>query len=110
MDHVQRVLADGGIRSRVVPVGPDRPVRIYLPLSRVSPPLIDLLKQALASSPGYQPVELVLSNAGQTTTLALGGGVNMTVALYDALEALLGPDPVDRTERPFEPAPPRRRA
>jgi DNA polymerase-3 subunit alpha len=69
------------------------PVRISLPTQRCTPPLVERLREVLASHPGVTEVQLALQAAGRTTVLRLDDGLRVTPspALFGDLKALLGP-------------------
>jgi DNA polymerase-3 subunit alpha len=73
--------------------GPRGPVVISLPVARCTPPVVDRLKEVLATHPGATEVHLRLQAAARTTVLRLDDGlrVNATPALMGDLKALLGP-------------------
>jgi DNA polymerase III subunit alpha len=73
--------------------GPRGPVKVALPASRCTPPVVQRLREVLATHPGTTEVQLHLTNSGKTTRLRLDSGlrVNATGALYGDLKALLGP-------------------
>jgi DNA polymerase-3 subunit alpha len=69
-----------------------KPVVLALPPSRCTPPLVERLKEVLASHPGSAEVHLRLVNGSRSTLLRLGPlRVNATPALMGDLKALLGP-------------------
>ncbi|MGE5831052.1 MAG: DNA polymerase III subunit alpha [Micromonosporaceae bacterium] len=69
-----------------------KPVVLNLPPSRCTPPLVERLKEVLASHPGQAEVHLKLVNGGRATLLRLGPlRVSPTTALMADLKALLGP-------------------
>jgi DNA polymerase III subunit alpha len=69
-----------------------RPLVLALPPSRCTPPLVERLREVLASHPGSAEVHLKLVNGSRTTLLRLGPlRVNATPALMGDLKALLGP-------------------
>ena len=51
--------------------GPRGPVVITLPATRCIPPVVERLKEVLASHPGITEVHLQLTSAGRTTVLRL---------------------------------------
>ena len=73
--------------------GPRGPVVISLPVARCTPPVVDRLKEVLATHPGATEVHLRLQAAARTTVLRIDDGlrVNATPALMGDLKALLGP-------------------
>jgi len=69
-----------------------KPVVLALAPSRCTPPLVERLKEVLASHPGSAEVHLRLVNGSRSTLLRLGPlRVNATPALMGDLKALLGP-------------------
>jgi DNA polymerase-3 subunit alpha len=69
-----------------------KPVVLALAPSRCTPPLVERLKEILASHPGSAEVHLRLVNGSRSTLLRLGPlRVNATPALMGDLKALLGP-------------------
>jgi DNA polymerase-3 subunit alpha len=72
-----------------------KPVVLALPPSRCTPPLVERLREVLASHPGAAEVHLRLVNGSKTTLLRLGPlRVAPTTALMADLKALLGPSAV----------------
>jgi DNA polymerase-3 subunit alpha len=72
-----------------------KPVVLALPPSRCTPPLVERLREVLASHPGAAEVHLKLVNGARTTLLRLGPvRVAPTTALMADLKALLGPSAV----------------
>jgi DNA polymerase III subunit alpha len=73
--------------------GPRGPVVISLPVVRCTPPVVDRLKDVLATHPGATEVHLRLQAASRTTVLRIDDGlrVNPSPALMGDLKALLGP-------------------
>jgi DNA polymerase-3 subunit alpha len=73
--------------------GPRGPVVISLPVVRCTPPVVERLKDVLATHPGATEVHLRLQAASRTTVLRIDDGlrVNPTPALMGDLKALLGP-------------------
>jgi DNA polymerase-3 subunit alpha len=77
--------------------GPRGPVVITLPVARCVPPVVDRLKEVLATHPGLTEVHLQLQrSAGRTTVLRLDDRLRVTPgpSLYGDLKALLGPGSV----------------
>jgi DNA polymerase-3 subunit alpha len=69
-----------------------KPVVVALPSTRCTPPLVERLKEVLASHPGPAEVHLKLLNGGKATLLRLAPmRVAPTTALMADLKALLGP-------------------
>jgi DNA polymerase-3 subunit alpha len=73
--------------------GPRGPVVVRLPASRCVPPVVDRLKQVLATHPGVTDVNLQLETVGSSKVLRVGDAyrVTPTPALFGDLKALLGP-------------------
>ncbi|MDQ1614762.1 MAG: polymerase subunit alpha [Actinomycetota bacterium] len=72
--------------------GPRGPVVISLPVGRCTPPVVERLKEVLATHPGATEVHLRLLAASRTTVLRIDDGlrVNPSPALMGDLKALLG--------------------
>jgi DNA polymerase-3 subunit alpha len=69
-----------------------KPVIVALPSTRCTPPLVERLKEVLASHPGPAEVHLKLLNGRKATLLRLAPlRVAPTTALMADLKALLGP-------------------
>jgi DNA polymerase-3 subunit alpha len=73
--------------------GPRGPVTITLPATRCTPPVVDRLKEVLATHPGTTEVQLQLMAAGRSTVLRLDDRLRVTAApaLMADLKELLGP-------------------
>ncbi len=73
--------------------GPAGPVLISLPSTRCTPPVVDQLKDVLATHPGVTEVRLRLQTRSSTTVLRLDDRLRVTAspALFADLKALLGP-------------------
>jgi DNA polymerase-3 subunit alpha len=74
--------------------GPRGPVVITLPVARCVPPVVDRLKEVLATHPGVTEVHLQLQQrGGRTTVLRLDDRLRVSPgpALYGDVKALLGP-------------------
>jgi DNA polymerase III subunit alpha len=70
-----------------------KPLVLALPPSRCTPPLVERLREVLASHPGSAEVHLKLVNGSRSTLLRLGPlRVSATPALMGDLKALLGPN------------------
>ncbi len=69
------------------------PVVISMPTLRVTPPVVDQLKEVLATHPGAAEVHLKLQSAGRTMVMKLDERLRVTPtpALMADLKALLGP-------------------
>jgi DNA polymerase III subunit alpha len=72
---------------------PSGPVLVTVPVARCTPPLVERLKDVLATHPGMTEVHLRLQGAGRTTVMRLDDGLRVTPspALMGDLKALLGP-------------------
>jgi DNA polymerase-3 subunit alpha len=73
--------------------GPSGPVVITLPATRCTAPVVDSLKDVLATHPGVTEVRLKLLNRSSTTVLKLDDRLRVTPtpALFADLKQLLGP-------------------
>ncbi len=73
--------------------GPRGPVVVSLPVTRCTPPVVERLKDVLATHPGPTEVHLRLTQSGRTTVMRLDDGLRVapTPALFGDLKALLGP-------------------
>ncbi|MBA3264775.1 MAG: DNA polymerase III subunit alpha [Nocardioidaceae bacterium] len=71
----------------------DGPIVISLPAVRVTPPVVDQLKDVLSTHPGGAEVHLRLKSAGRTMVMRLDGRLRVqpSAALMADLKALLGP-------------------
>ncbi len=71
----------------------DGPVVISMPTRRITPPVIDQLKDVLATHPGVAEVHLRLQSSGRTMVMRLDEGLRVapSPALMADLKALLGP-------------------
>jgi DNA polymerase-3 subunit alpha len=71
----------------------DGPVVISLPAARVTPPVVEQLKDVLRSHPGLADVHLRLQSAGRTLVMKLDEHLRVapSAALMADLKALLGP-------------------
>ncbi|HTW20286.1 MAG TPA: DNA polymerase III subunit alpha, partial [Mycobacteriales bacterium] len=76
--------------------GPRGPVTISLPAARCTPPVVDRLKEVLASHPGTTEVRLQLTAAGRSTVLRLDDRLRVSAgpAVMADLKELLGPGSV----------------
>jgi DNA polymerase-3 subunit alpha len=77
-------------------VAPRGPVLVRMAPARCTPPMIDRLKDVLATHPGTTEVHLQLVNGDRERLLRLGDGFRVTPspALMGDLKALLGPSAV----------------
>jgi len=75
-----------------VTVAPRGPVVLSVPAARCTPPMVEHLRETLATHPGTTDVHLQLLNGQRTTVLRLGDGmrVSPSPALMADLKALLG--------------------
>ena len=73
--------------------GPRGPVVVAMPVARCTPPVVERLKDVLATHPGPTEVHLRLTQPGRTTVMRLDDGLRVTPtpALFGDLKALLGP-------------------
>ena len=73
--------------------GPRGPVVVSMPAARCTPPVVDRLREVLATHPGTTEVQLQLINGERRTTLRVADGLRVaaTPALMGDLKALLGP-------------------
>jgi DNA polymerase-3 subunit alpha len=94
-DDVPRLVA-GDLSVPELTADPDtKPVVLALPAARVVPPLVERLKEVLASHPGTAEVQLRLLNGSRATVLRLGPiRVEPSPSLMADLKALLGPQSV----------------
>ena len=71
----------------------DAPVTLSLPVNRCTPPVVQRLKEVLATHPGVTEVHLRLISPGRSTMMRLEDGlrVQRSPALFGDLKALLGP-------------------
>jgi DNA polymerase III subunit alpha len=69
------------------------PVIVSLPVTRCTPPVVERLKDVLATHPGSTEVHLRLMQTGRTTVMRLDDGLRVapSPALFGDLKALLGP-------------------
>ena len=72
--------------------GPHGPVVLTLAATRCTPPVVEKLREILASHPGVTEVRLQLQSGARTTVLRLDDGLRVTPspALFGDLKALLG--------------------
>jgi DNA polymerase-3 subunit alpha len=72
---------------------PTGPVMVTVPVARCTPPMVERLKEVLATHPGMTEVHLRLQGNGRTTVMRLDDGlrVSPSPALMGDLKALLGP-------------------
>src|SRR5690606_7717833 len=69
---------------------PSGPITVTMPTSRCTPPMVDRLKDVLATHPGMTEVHLKLTGSGRTTVMRLADGLRVTpsTALMGDLKAL----------------------
>jgi DNA polymerase-3 subunit alpha len=69
------------------------PVVVSIPAARCTPPVVERLREVLATHPGTTEVQLQLVNGERRTRLRLAEGLRVaaTPALMGDLKALLGP-------------------
>src|SRR5690606_37494150 len=72
---------------------PAGPGTVTAPVARCTPPMVERLKDVLATHPGMTEVHLRLEGNGRTTVMRLDDGLRVTpsTALMGDLKALLGP-------------------
>ena len=72
---------------------PSGPLVVTMALSRCTPPVVERLKDVLATHPGMTEVQLRLTGSESTTVMRLADGLRVTpsTALMGDLKALLGP-------------------
>jgi DNA polymerase-3 subunit alpha len=72
---------------------PGRPLTVSLPVTRVTPPIVERLKEVLGTHPGHTEVHLQLQNGPRTTVVRLDDKLRVTAspALMGDLKQLLGP-------------------
>ncbi|BDZ43826.1 DNA-directed DNA polymerase [Paraoerskovia sediminicola] len=71
----------------------ETPVLVRLPAARCTPPLVERLREILATHPGVTDVHLRLASPGRASVVRVGADlrVEKSPALYGDLKALLGP-------------------
>ena len=96
-----RERGDGGLQYSAIDlripnvnVVDNAPVTITVPAARVTPPLVDEVKQILRAHPGVIEVRMVLTGSEKPITMRLGDEfrVHKSSALYGDLKAVLGPN------------------
>ncbi|MFV0254385.1 MAG: DNA polymerase III subunit alpha [Beutenbergiaceae bacterium] len=77
--------------------GEQAPVKLSIPSNRCTAPVVEKLRDILATHPGVSEVHLTLTSPGRSKVLRLDDGlrVQRTPALYGDLKALLGPNCLD---------------
>jgi DNA polymerase-3 subunit alpha len=81
----------------------DAPVVVTLPESRCIQPVVERLREVLATHPGVSELHLRVARAGGRTTLLRAGAgfrVERSPALFGDLKALLGPGCLQSTSTP----------
>ncbi len=70
-----------------------RPITITLPVSRCTPPVVERLREVLATHPGVTEVHLRLTQPGRSTVMRLEESLRIerSPGLFGDLKALLGP-------------------
>ena len=70
-----------------------KPVLITLPVARCTPPVVERLREILATHPGVSEVHLKLTQPGRATVMRLEESLRIerSPSLYGDLKALLGP-------------------
>jgi DNA polymerase-3 subunit alpha len=73
--------------------GPRGPVKLAIPANRCTQPVVERLKEVLATHPGTTEVQLNLTSSGRSTVLRLDDRLRVTAspALMADLKQLLGP-------------------
>jgi len=71
----------------------DAPLLVSMPVQRCTPPVVEQLKEVLATHPGTTEVRLRLTSPGRATIMRLGDAlrVERSTSLSGDLKALLGP-------------------
>ncbi|NMR20596.1 DNA polymerase III subunit alpha [Cellulomonas fimi] len=71
----------------------DAPVTVSMPVARCTPPVVERLREVLATHPGVTEVHLRLTSPGRATVMRLEESlrVERSSALFGDLKALLGP-------------------
>ena len=93
-DEVPRVIAmDLSLPDISADAAQRAPVVVSMAATRCTPPMVERLREVLATHPGTTDVHLKLMNGPRATMLRLGDGVRVTPtpALMADLKALLGP-------------------
>jgi len=69
------------------------PVTVSMPVARCTPPVVERLREVLATYPGSTEVRLRLTSPGRATVMRLDDGLRVarSSALFGDLKALLGP-------------------
>jgi DNA polymerase III subunit alpha len=94
-DDTPRIMAMDLSLPDISVAADSKPVTLTMPVTRCTPPLIDQLKEVLASHPGDAEVHVKLLNGSRTTLLRLGAlRVAPTTALMADLKTMLGPQSV----------------
>jgi DNA polymerase-3 subunit alpha len=92
-DTVKFIASDLTQLDTTTTQAPRGPVQVTMPLNRCTPPMVERLKDVLATHPGLTDVHLTLVNGERTQILRLQDGYRVTpsAALMGDLKALLGP-------------------
>ena len=91
-DDTPRIMAMDMSMPDVTFTSSTKPVTLTMPVTRCTPPLVDQLKEVLATHPGDAEVHVKLLNGSRTTVLRLNAlRVSSTPALMADLKMVLGP-------------------
>ena len=71
--------------------GPVGPLLITMPISQVTPPIVDRMREILRTHPGSREVHLQLDDHGKSTVMKLDARVTASPSLSADLKAILGP-------------------
>ena len=71
--------------------GPIGPLLITMPISQVTPPIVDRMREILRTHPGNREVHLQLDDQGKSTVMKLDARVTASPSLSADLKAILGP-------------------
>ena len=71
--------------------GPVGPLLITMPISQVTPPIVDRMREILRTHPGNREVHLQLDDQGKSTVMKLDARVTASPSLSADLKAILGP-------------------
>lgn len=92
-EDVPKLIAVEVSQPELAPGDSGAPLQLTLPVARCTSPLVEQLKDVLATYPGSREVRLRLQNGGRTTVVRLDDGLRVTTspALMGDLKQLLGP-------------------
>jgi DNA polymerase-3 subunit alpha len=91
-DDTPRIMAMDMSMPDVSNASATKPVTLTMPVTRCTPPLVEQLKEVLATHPGDTEVHVKLLNGSRTTVLRLNAlRVSSTPALMADLKMVLGP-------------------